>query len=69
MSAAEQLLEQVKLLDEEQAGKVLNYLAALPPKRVSPPAPRRSVRDAVGWCLKYNHPLKTTEEWTAVLRG
>jgi len=53
----------------EQAGKVLNYLAALPPKRVSPPAPRRSVRDAVGWCLKYNHPLKTTEEWTAVLRG
>jgi hypothetical protein len=70
MSATEQLLERVKGLDEEKAKFFLQILDNLPtPKPArAPKAARKSVRAAVGWCLKYNHPFKTTEEYMKLIR-
>lgn len=67
MSATEQLLERVKGLDEEAARTFLKLLDALP---ASKPAKRegRGARAAIGWCLKYNHPFKTTDEYMALIR-
>jgi hypothetical protein len=73
MSATEQLLERVKLLDEAQAKTVLGMLEKLSPE---PPAqkPRAKTKSkggvwsVMGCAKKYNHPYKTTAEWMAVLR-
>lgn len=73
MSATEQLLERVKLLDEAQARTVLGMLEKLP---TAPPAqtPRAKAKgeggvwSVMGYAKKYNHPYKTTAEWMAVLR-
>jgi hypothetical protein len=73
MSATEQLLERVKLLDEMQAKAVLGMLDKL---SVKPPAPKRAAKakgkggvwSVLGYAKKYNHPYKTTAEWMAVLR-
>ncbi len=67
MSATEQLLERVKGLDEERARSFLKLLDALPapsPKK----RPGRGARAAAGWCLKYNHPFKTTAEYMQLIR-
>ena len=71
MSATEQLLERVKELDEQQAKTVLEMLAKLPPKNAKPHAPANNPVDVyamVGYAKKYNHDLKTTEEWMKELR-
>jgi hypothetical protein len=71
MSATEQLLERVKLLDEAQAKTVLGMLEKLPPKapaRKSTKAKATGVYAMLGYAKKYNHPYKTTAEWMAVLR-
>ncbi|PAW89703.1 MAG: hypothetical protein B9S33_02550 [Pedosphaera sp. Tous-C6FEB] len=70
MSATEQLLERVRGLDEAKAKFFLQLLDDLPaPKPAkAAKAPRKGVRAAVGWCLKYNHPFKTTEEYMRLIR-
>ncbi|NBV21688.1 MAG: hypothetical protein EBS05_07170 [Proteobacteria bacterium] len=71
MSATEQLLERVKLLDEAQAKTVLGMLEKLPvkaPKRKSAKAKPSGIYAMLGYAKKYNHPYKTTAEWMSVLR-
>lgn len=72
MSATEQLLEQVKEMDEKQARAVLDILSRLPEAPAAPPpAPIKPAGAAAmrGYARKYNHELKTTEEWMKELRG
>ena len=67
MSATEQLLERVRGLDEAKAKFFLQLLDAMPATKPAKP-PRKGVRAAVGWCLKYDHPFKTTAEYMSLIR-
>ena len=72
MTATEQLLERVKKFDETRARMALDLLNSLPEVSSEPPAlPPDSgdVYSALGYAEKYNHELKTTEEWMKELRG
>ena len=72
MSAIEQLLERVKTFDDTRARMALDLLNSLPEVSSEPPAlPPNSgdVYSMLGYAEKYNHELKTTEEWMKELRG
>lgn len=72
MSATEELMERVKTYDEARARIALDLLASLPAQSSNPPAPASKPVDVfsmIGYAKKYNHELKTTEEWMKELRG
>ena len=69
MNATEQLIERVKGLDETKALEVLRMLDNVAPSPIEAPSAKTGgVWAAMGWCLKYNHPYKTTAEWMKILR-
>ena len=72
MSATKQLLERVKTFDETTAKMALALLDNLPEVSSEPPALAPNSGDVfsmIGYAKKYNHELKTTEEWMKELRG
>ncbi len=70
MSATEQLLEQVKTLDESDAKATLSWLAdyrAAKPAAVSE-ADLRRMDEALGFARRYRKEARTTDEWMKELR-
>ena len=68
LSIFDQLIERIKTLTEEQAKTILEMVERAVAKPAAPPQ-QQSAMSMLGYAKKYNHELKTTEQWMKELRG